>query len=121
MNEMPLNAETEPLLAHATSRPKSKKLLVFMVCAIFLLSADFGFFMSTAPQLAVFEEIICRNYKATLHRAGDVLAPSPPSDLNPCKSEAVQGELALLIGYKDTLEVLPGIYFAIERVEVNGH
>jgi hypothetical protein len=118
MNEIPPSAETEPLLAHATGRPKSKKLLVSIVCAIFLLSADFGFFMSTAPQLTVFEDIICRNYKASLHRAGDV---PPPSDLNPCKSEAVQGELALVIGYKDTLDVLPGICVAIKTSMVDSH
>ncbi|CAG7963727.1 unnamed protein product [Penicillium olsonii] len=100
--------ETQPMLAH-TTKSKSKKLLVFIVCAVFLLSADFGFFMSTAPQLAVFEDIICRDYKATLHRTGDVLTPSL-SGPNPCKSEAVQGELALVIGYKNTLEVLPGIW-----------
>ena len=101
--------ETQPMLAH-TTKSKSKKLLVFIVCAVFLLSADFGFFMSTAPQLAVFEDIICRDYKATLHRTGDVLTPSL-SGPNPCKSEAVQGELALVIGYKNTLEVLPGMAY----------
>jgi hypothetical protein len=99
--------ESEPLLAHAISTPNSKKLLVFTVCAVFLLSAEFGFFMSTAPQMAVFEDIICRDYKLTLHRTGDVaMSPSSP---DPCKSEAVQGELALVIGYKDMIDVLPGM------------
>lgn len=101
--------ETAPLLGSHTIKPAQhpKKLLVSIVCAIFLLSADFGFFMSTAPQIAVYEEIICRNYQATLHGAGnDTLIPP---EVNPCKSEAVQGELALVIGYQNTFDVVPGM------------
>lgn len=111
-----IHSETQPPLAQATGS-KSKKFFVFTVCAVFLLCADFGFFMSSAPQLAVFEDIICRDYKATLHRAGN-LSDSSLSVSNPCKSEAVQSELALVIGYKDTLEVLPGMFFL--RIEVEG-
>lgn len=63
--------------------------------------------MSTAPQLAVYEDIICRNYQATLHGAGNGTLTPPES--NPCKSEAVQGELALVIGYQNTFDVVPGM------------
>lgn len=100
--------ETEPLLAHATSPRKSKKLLVFVLAAIFLLTFDFGFFMAVAPQMAVFEDIICQKYKATLP-GPDVV--SSLSGLNPCKSEAVQGELALVVGYKEALKVIPGMFY----------
>ena len=103
-----MHPETEPLLAldqtTSTTR-KSKKFLILIVCAIFLLSAEFGFFMSTAPQTAVFEDIICRNYQADLHRTRNGTLPDP----NPCKSEAVQGELAIIIGYKDTFDTLPSM------------
>ncbi|KAJ5284869.1 hypothetical protein N7524_000175 [Penicillium chrysogenum] len=107
-----MTGETEPLLGSATKPAQHpKKLLVSIVCAIFLLSADFGFFMSTAPQMAVYEDIICRNYQATLHGAGnDTLIPSEP---NPCKSEAVQGELALVIGYQNTFDVVPGLILSL--------
>lgn len=93
--------ETAPLLGSHTikSSQHPKKLLISIVCVIFLLSADFGFFMSTAPQMAVYEEIICRDYQATLI----------PPEVNPCKSDAVQGELALVIGYQNTFDVLPGM------------
>lgn len=104
-----ITGETAPLLGSHTTKPSQhpKKLLISIVCAIFLLSADFGFFMSTAPQMAVYEEIICRNYQATLHGAGnDTLIPP---EANPCKSEAVQGELALVIGYQNTFDVVPGM------------
>ncbi|CAI7565045.1 unnamed protein product [Penicillium bialowiezense] len=103
---------TEPLLAHTTSALESKKIVVFTVCAVLLLAVDFGFYMSNAPQLAVFEDIICRNYKETLRRTGEALTPSLIEG-NPCKSEAVQGELALVIGYKDTFDVLPGLLLSL--------
>lgn len=102
-------AETEPLLGSHTSPPARhpKKFLISILCAIFLLAADFGFFMSSAPQLAVYQDIICRNYQANLHKAGNETLGPPGS--NPCKSEAVQGELALVIGYQNTFDVLPGM------------
>lgn len=105
-----MTGETEPLLGAHAIKPAQhpKKLLVSIVCAVFLICADFGFFMSTAPQIAVYEDIICRNYQDTLHRAGNETLSSPVS--NPCKSEAVQGELALVIGYQSTFDVMPGRY-----------
>ncbi|KAJ5196632.1 hypothetical protein N7449_007111 [Penicillium cf. viridicatum] len=114
---MPPNSETDPLLAlNATRSPtrKSTKFLILIVCSIITLSTDFGIFMSNAPQTAVFEEIICRNYQANLHRAGagnlalDLGTANIPLDPNPCKSETVQGELAIVIGYKDAFDVIPG-------------
>ncbi|KAJ9483350.1 hypothetical protein VN97_g10057 [Penicillium thymicola] len=101
----PITDETAPLLGSHTIKPSQhpKKLLISIVCVIFLLSADFGFFMSTAPQMAVYEEIICRDYQATL----------VPPEANPCKSDAVQGELALVIGYQNTFDVLPGLILSL--------
>ncbi|KAJ5788834.1 uncharacterized protein N7518_005845 [Penicillium psychrosexuale] len=108
-----MTGETEPLLGAHAIKPAQhpKKLLVSIVCAIFLICADFGFFMSTAPQIAVYEDIICRNYQDTLHRAGNETLSSPVS--NPCKSEAVQGELALVIGYQSTFDVMPGLILSL--------
>ncbi|OQE40910.1 hypothetical protein PENCOP_c005G08128 [Penicillium coprophilum] len=113
--------ETEPLLGSHTVKPAQhpKKLLVCIVCAVFLLSADFGFFMASAPQIAVYEDIICRNYQATLHGAGnDTLTPP---GFNPCKSEVVQGELALVIGYQNTFDVVPGLVLSLPYGVLSDH
>ena len=103
--------ETEPLLSPADSPPGrstgSKRMLILVVCSIFVLALDFGFFMGTAPQTQIFEQIICRKYQDDLHRTGNIA----PGD--PCKSEAVQGELALVIGFKDTFEGLPSMSLAL--------
>ncbi|KAJ5676528.1 uncharacterized protein N7477_002161 [Penicillium maclennaniae] len=107
------HGETEPLLANTirdvrvprTSR--SRKLLVFLVCSVLILAVDFGFFMAAAPQTAVFEEIICRN-----HGLQPRSSNGTSGGLDPCKSELVQGELALVLGYKDTFDTLPGQFGA---------
>lgn len=101
--------ETEPLLAntiravHAPRASSSKKLLVLGVCCVLILAVDFGFFMASAPQTAIFEEIICRN-----HGLQSRASNGTSGGVDPCKSELVQGELALVLGYKDTFDVLPG-------------
>lgn len=104
------HGEAEPLLANTVrdtpgrSRSlNSKKLLVLIVCSTLILATDFGFFMGQAPQTAIFEKIICRHH-AVQSRA----ANAPIDEVDPCKSELVQGELALVLGYKDTFDVLPG-------------
>lgn len=104
------NAEREPLLAdNAGARPtrarSSKQWLILIVCGVLVLAAEFGFYLSQAPQTAIFERIICRNYG--LDSRGLVNATS---DADPCKSEVVQSELATVLGYKDTFDVLPSMF-----------
>lgn len=111
--------ETAPLLSPTpNSDPASngnkdrKKLLILVACGIFILAAEFGFYLSQAPQTAIFEQIICRNY--LLNSRDDVnasLLKFPSED--PCKSELVQGELALINGYKETFDVLPSILLSL--------
>jgi len=105
---MILHSEIEPLLPNIipdvprrNQNSNSKKLLVFTVCSILILAAEFGFFMAQAPQTAIFEKTICRNH-------GLLSQANGTTGVDPCKSELVQGELALILGYKDTFEVLPG-------------
>jgi MFS family permease len=105
---MTLAHETEPLLANTvrdvpqSQSLNSKKLVVSIICATMLLATDFGFFMAQAPQTAIFEEIICRNHGLRSRDAATI------DGVDPCKSELVQGELALILGWKDTFDVLPG-------------
>lgn len=107
------DAEVEPLLidsdAKATCAWSSKRLLILVACGILVLTVDFGFFLSQAPQTAVFEQIICRNYGLHSHKFANVTADA----VNPCKSELVQGELALIQGYKDTFETLPSMFGSV--------
>ncbi|KAJ5714092.1 uncharacterized protein N7483_011273 [Penicillium malachiteum] len=79
---------------------------VTLLAAFLMFSVNFGHFMGTAPQLAIFENVICENYKRSLGREAPYTTVE--FDNNICKSEPVQSELAFLLGWKNTLDVLPG-------------
>jgi hypothetical protein len=119
--------ETQPLLADAStgtipSRSNSKKLMILLMCGIFVLAADFGNDLSLAPQTAIFEQIICRNQGLLSSGAESPITGNPPvNGSDPCKSEAVQAELALVLGYKDMFEVLPSILLSLPYGILSDH
>ncbi|PLN79614.1 MFS general substrate transporter [Aspergillus taichungensis] len=89
------------------STSRSQKRTVMIAASMLILACDFGFYLTTAPQTEIFQDIICRNYMATMERSPDKI----PEVI--CKSEPVQSELALVNGWKETSDVLPGILMAI--------
>lgn len=85
--------------------------------ALLLLSINFGAFMSQAPQLQIFENIICSGYiqsinSTELHGMGVKTLVNGNATLydSICKSPAVQKELALVTGWKNTFDSLPCKY-----------
>jgi MFS family permease len=118
--------ETQPLLADASTgatpgRSKSKKLMILLMCSIFVLAADFGSDMALAPETAIFEKIICRNQGLLSRGEAPPTGNLPVDGSDPCKSEAVQAELALLLGYKSMFEVLPGIFLSLPYGVLSDH
>ncbi|KAF8857305.1 hypothetical protein BDZ45DRAFT_705265 [Acephala macrosclerotiorum] len=77
---------------------------ILILLCITIVTIDFSAYLSVAPQILIFETIICRR----LHNE-DILAGGD----DPCKSLDVRGELALLNGWKDMLDQLPGIALAL--------
>lgn len=59
--------------------------------------------MAQPPQLQIFEDIICRNYVQLINSTPG--AAVAVDDI--CKSPAVQKELALVTGWKNTFDILP--------------
>ncbi|OJJ47370.1 hypothetical protein ASPZODRAFT_65203 [Penicilliopsis zonata CBS 506.65] len=102
------NDEIAPLLGTNASASRSRKLLVMIGGSILILAMDFGFFLTVAPQTKIFEDIICRDYLAALGNRTDTI---PLEGV--CKSGPVQSELALVNGWKETADVLPGILLSI--------
>lgn len=119
--------EAQPLLAHASTgtiprRSKSEKLMILLTCGIFILAVDVGGDLSLAPQTAIFEQIICRNLGLLSSGPEAPFTDNPPvSGSDPCKSEAVQAELALVLGYKDMFEVLPSIIMSLPYGVLSDH
>ena len=64
-----------------------------------MLILDIASSVPTAPRMVIFEDIICRNHYA---------AWLDVSKLGNCKVNAVQSELALINGWKETFEKIPG-------------
>ncbi|KAM3525736.1 hypothetical protein NHJ13051_003822 [Beauveria bassiana] len=77
--------------------------LVLSIVLISVVAADFGNALSLAPQLKLCESLICGRIfgrvAANADGDGDLI----------CKSPRVQSELAILIGWKDTFDQIPGI------------
>ncbi|GMG47330.1 unnamed protein product [Aspergillus oryzae var. brunneus] len=73
---------------------------VTITACMVMLILDITSAVPTAPRMVIFEDIICRNHYAAWW---DI------SKLGDCKVKAVQGELALINGWKETFEKIPGI------------
>lgn len=82
-----------------------------LVCALLLL-VDVSGFLGLAPQTQIFEDIICQNYYAGIDKESNQSYVAI-SDDERCKIEPVQSELAIILGYKETLDQLPGIFFGV--------
>lgn len=91
--------DSPPTPSSSSSVPSSKTWLVLIIISVLALTVDLGFYLTTAPQLEIFQDIICKNYYA---RADGF-------DEDRCKSDAVQSELALVSGWLDTFNTLPSM------------
>lgn len=76
--------------------------LLLLVC-LSVVAADFGNYLGYAPHIEILESIICRQAQGSNALGVD----------ENCKSPQVQGELALINGWKDTFDQLPGILLAL--------
>ncbi|KAJ5160144.1 uncharacterized protein N7482_007148 [Penicillium canariense] len=102
--------EQAPLLrAHEAGHDDQPKItsllrhrLLLLVC-LSIIAADFGNYLGYAPHIEILESIICRQARGSNSLGVD----------DNCKSPQVQGELALINGWKDTFDQLPGILVAL--------
>jgi MFS family permease len=67
------------------------------------VAADFGNYLGYAPHIEILESIICRQARGSNSFVRN----------DNCKSPEVQGELALINGWKDTFDQVPGILLAL--------
>lgn len=79
---------------------------VMLIAAFMMLTANLGVFMGLPPQVKIYEDIICNNYKRALEQDSPHQI-SLEFDGDICQSPPVQNELALVIGWENTLDVLP--------------
>ena len=96
----------------ARSRARRQTATIFL-CALAIVFVDMGCFLTSAPQLRLFESIVCRHYyklqdPGKIDRYGQV-----PEHL--CKINSVQDEIAFLDGYQMLFDNIPGAYDGKER------
>lgn len=90
--------------------PRPRCYVLVLVLGI-VFATELASSVSKAPLIRVFESIICREY---YERANPkLLFENRNIDEQQCKNAAVQQELALLRGWRDFYDYLPGLFLAI--------
>ncbi|PKX90214.1 putative MFS transporter [Aspergillus novofumigatus IBT 16806] len=104
-------SEETPLLGHNQALESgrfSRARWVLIILSLAIITVNFGSYLAMAPQIQIFESIICQK----LHPEIALLTTQEQIDVT-CKAADVQGELALVNGWKETLDTLPGIFLAL--------
>lgn len=95
---------TVPSLPFHPLHPRRYRIL-FVVCVSIVL-CDFANSLSAAPNIAIYESAICQRVFNPVSRRSSSLSST-------CKLPAVQSELALVCGWKDTFDQIPGVLLAL--------
>lgn len=101
-------ADSPPILP-----PRQKKPWLLLVFLVFALASvvDVGAYLAEPPKTRVFEANICLDYyrrvdPSVIGANGDI-----PEQL--CKVDEVQQKLAMIFGWQDTFDAIPGILLAV--------
>lgn len=106
--------ETRPLLNGVSSTPEHGsrpgqrshwRIVATMAAIVLLLTSTAN--LALVPTTTILEGIVCRKYYADTH----LDPPEPVSDR--CKVAPIQSEVAYINGWKDSLEILPGVLLAV--------
>ena len=109
----PIVAPLYPAAAEEAQLKKKKKPWVFLIVLAFFLIAivDVGAFLAEAPKTRVFEANLCVRY----------FEKHDPSKIGPdgtvkeelCKEDAIQSKLAMIFGWQDMFDAIPGLFLAV--------
>lgn len=111
--EEPLLSPIDASAAHSlSSLPKNKPWILLVVLAFAMVSiVDVGAFLSEAPKTRVFEANLCLSYYQEHDPSMITHDGTVPEDL--CKGDAIQQKLAMIFGWQDTFDAIPGILLAV--------
>lgn len=118
---LPSSTTLLPHLERATELPAKFRIfrfpfIVIILCALLITIVDVGSIMVTAPQIRIFESIICYNYYK-MQDTGVIDGEIIPEYL--CKINVVQDEIAFLDGWQTLFDNVPGMY-GTKKNEKNG-
>ncbi|KAJ5167467.1 MFS general substrate transporter [Penicillium canariense] len=80
-------------------------------CTLIYLLMGIGYFVSAAPQLRLFESIICQQY----YKDSDAFSAGKGNGIpeHLCKDGPVQAALAQLLGWQSFFDNIPGLFLAL--------
>lgn len=100
-------------------RRLSRQTIVYLIMAVVVI-VSFGDQLMATPQTRIKESIICYRYyedtdRSKISLGRDVVGPGAIGGVTElwCKVDAVQGQLALLLGYQEFFDGIPSILLAI--------
>lgn len=105
------SSESLPLRS-PTKIPQKKPWVLFCVLGLLLIAiVDVGAFLAEPPRTRIFEANICLSY----YRQHDpsVIGTDGTIPEKDCKIDAVQQKMAMIFGWQDTFDALPGILLAV--------
>ncbi|KAF2868247.1 major facilitator superfamily domain-containing protein [Massariosphaeria phaeospora] len=93
--------------------PKKKKPWIVLIGVIYLLVAiiDVGAYLAEAPKTRVFEANLCIRYYET-HDPSKI-GPDGTVAEHLCKEDEIQQKLAMIFGWQDMFDAIPGILLAV--------
>lgn len=80
-----------------------------ILCTLIYFLMGIGYFISAAPQLRLFESIICQQY----YEDSEHLSTGTGIPEHLCKEGPVQAALAQLLGWQSFFDNIPGIFLAL--------
>ena len=83
--------------------PRSSLWIVLSLAAVMLI-LDISSYIAMAPETAILEDIACSKYYNRLEQ----MNPPASFQTRDCKIKPIQSEVALINGWKDALETIPG-------------
>lgn len=98
--------------AHLPPQPRKKPWITLVVLGLLLITiVDVGAFLADPPRTRIFEANICLSY----YREHDPSVISADGTIleSLCKIDAVQKKLAMIFGFQDLFDALPGILLAV--------
>lgn len=95
----------------ATSVPKKPWALLVCLAFVLITIVDVGAFLAEPPKTRVFEANICVTYYEENDPSKIRSDGSVPEAL--CKIDEVQQKLAMIFGWQDTFDAIPGLLLAI--------
>ncbi|KAH7115880.1 MFS transporter-like protein, partial [Dendryphion nanum] len=108
----PIDANSYPPIQDSAPRKQRKPWVLLIVLAFFLITIiDIGAFLAEAPKTRVYEANLCVRYYQ--ERDPSKIQPDGTVKEELCKEDAIQSKMAMIFGWQDMFDAIPGLILAV--------